>query len=99
MFCTKCGRELKPNDRFCAHCGTEVTQPQDAQNKYDNVVFNPPFRMEAEKKTAQILKNREDFRGFKELAEENNKRTVKTKAKMDWNLDGFPESLTANNGK
>ena len=70
MYCTKCGKELNPNDRFCANCGAEV-KPGQGDRKYDNVVFNPPFRMEAEKKTAQILKNREEFKGFKELAEPN----------------------------
>ena len=98
MYCTKCGKELNPNDRFCANCGAEV-KPGQGDRKYDNVVFNPPFRMEAEKKTAQILKNREEFRGFKELADENNKRAARSKAKMDWNLEGFPESLTARNNK
>ena len=99
MFCTKCGRELNPRDRFCAHCGTEVTQGKGEQGKYENVVFNPPFRMEAEKKTAQILQTREDFKGFKELAQENNRRTARSKAKIDWNLEGFPESLQAGQNK
>ena len=99
MFCTNCGKELNPNDKFCANCGCEVKASQTERRGYDNVVFNPPFRMEAEKKTAQILKNREEFKGFKEMAQENNRRNVKSKAKMDWNLEGFPESMTAKNGK
>ena len=98
MYCTKCGKELNPNDRFCANCGAEI-KPGQGDRKYDNVVFNPPFRMEAEKKTAQILKNREEFKGFKELADENNRRAARSKAKMDWNLEGFPESLTAKTNK
>ncbi len=97
MFCTKCGNELHPNDKFCAKCGAEVRGGGD--QKYGNVVFNPPFRMEAEKKTAQILKNREEFKGFKEMADENNRRAVRSKGKMDWNLEGFPESLNARSGK
>ena len=99
MFCTNCGKELKPNDKFCANCGCEVKASQSENRKYDNVVFNPPFRMEAEKKTAQILKNREEFKGFREIAEENSKRNVRSKAKMDWNLEGFPESVAARGAK
>ena len=99
MFCTNCGKELKPNDRFCANCGCEVKGSQSDSRKYDNVVFNPPFRMEAEKRTAQILKNRGEFNGFKEMAEESSRRTARSKAKMDWNLDGFPESITAQTRK
>ena len=97
MFCTNCGKELNPGDRFCANCGCEIKASQSEQRKYDNVVFNPPFRKEADKRTAQILKSREEFTGFKEMASENNRRNNRSKAKMDWNLDGFPESLTAKN--
>jgi len=97
MFCTNCGKELNPGDRFCANCGCEVKASQTEKRQYDNVVFNPPFRMEADKRTAQILKNREEFNGFKEIAKENSKRNARSKAKMDWNLEGFPESITAKN--
>ncbi len=97
MFCTNCGKELKPGDRFCANCGCEVKASQTEKRQYDNVVFNPPFRMEADKRTAQILKNREEFNGFKEIARENSKRNARSKGKMDWNLEGFPESITAKN--
>ena len=92
MFCTNCGKELNPGDRFCANCGCEVKASQTEKRQYDNVVFNPPFRMEADKRTAQILKNREEFNGFKEIARENSKRNTRSKGKMDWNLEGFPES-------
>ena len=97
MFCTNCGKELNPGDRFCANCGCEIKASQSEKRKYDNVVFNPPFRKEADKRTAQILKNREEFTGFKEIANENSRRNSRSKAKMDWNLDGFPESITAKN--
>ena len=97
MFCTNCGKELNPGDRFCANCGCEIKASQSEKRKYDNVVFNPPFRKEADKRTAQILKSREEFTGFKEIAKENSKRNARSKAKMDWNLEGFPESITAKN--
>jgi phage shock protein C len=25
MYCTKCGAELREDDRFCSHCGTRTT--------------------------------------------------------------------------
>ena len=74
MFCTNCGKELNPGDRFCANCGCEIKASQSEKRKYDNVVFNPPVRKEADKRTAQILKSREEFTGFKEIAKENSKR-------------------------
>lgn len=57
MFCTKCGRELHEEDVFCAHCGTKVREDilREERHKpyrYDEVVFNPPFREEAERRTA-----------------------------------------------
>ena len=55
MFCTKCGRELHEEDVFCAHCGTKVREDilREERHKpyrYDEVVFNPPFREEAERR-------------------------------------------------
>ena len=47
MFCTKCGKELYDGDKFCAYCGAAVREPKLA--KYDDVVFNPPFKIEAVK--------------------------------------------------
>lgn len=29
MFCTNCGKELRVEDLFCAHCGTKVTPIED----------------------------------------------------------------------
>ena len=53
MFCTKCGKELYPGDRFCAYCGAEVRNHE--KPRYEDIVFNPPFKIEAEKKTQEIL--------------------------------------------
>lgn len=59
MFCTKCGRPLHDGDKFCAYCGTKVRE-EDRQeaapshSRYEEVVFNPPFRAEAERRTRQI---------------------------------------------
>ena len=48
--------------------------------KYEEVVFNPPFRQEAERRT-------------KQLTEEGpySKEPKKESVHFDWNLDGFPD--------
>ena len=81
MFCTKCGKELYDDDKFCAHCGAEVKEPKHA--RYDDVVFNPPFKIEAERRTQEILKTTE-----KPKAASKNSEPVS----FDWNLEGFPSS-------
>lgn len=83
MFCTKCGNLLHDGDRFCAHCGAKVREEErrDLREapKYEEVVFNPPFREEAEKRTRRI-------------AEESPYSTEPKKEAVhfDWNLEGFP---------
>ena len=81
MFCTKCGKELYEGDKFCAHCGAEVREPKRA--RYGDVVFNPPFKIEAEKRTDEILKNSETPKPA-----EPKRETVD----FNWNLEGFPSS-------
>ena len=97
MFCTNCGKEIKPNDKFCANCGAPVNQGTQIKGKYDNVVFNPPFRKEADKKSGEILNTRGDFTKFTDLAQEENRRQQRSKNRMDWNLDGFPASSRVDN--
>lgn len=83
MFCTKCGNQLHDEDKFCARCGAKVREDVSREaptaSKYEEVVFNPPFREEAEKRTRQ-------------LTEENpySKDPKKESVHFDWNLDGFP---------
>ena len=81
MFCTKCGKELYEGDKFCAHCGAEVREPKRA--RYDDVVFNPPFKIEAEKRTEEILKTTETPK-----PEERKRETID----FNWNLEGFPSA-------
>lgn len=81
MFCTKCGKELYPGDRFCAYCGAEVRNRE--KPKYEEVVFNPPFKLEAEKKTQEILKA-----AGRQPEETRPKKTQPVS--FDWDLDGFP---------
>lgn len=93
MFCTKCGKELNSGDRFCAHCGAESRQNESQLHKYDDVVFNPPFRIEAERKTAEIIKAREEFRGFSEPEREAPAAAKeRERININWNLDGLPAS-------
>ncbi len=85
MFCTKCGKELHKDDRFCAYCGTEVRTPErfKEKTKYEDVVFNPPFKLEAEKTTQEILKTTEHIEPKKEDS---------GSVSFDWNLEGFPST-------
>ena len=81
MFCTKCGKELYEGDRFCAFCGAEVRSRSASKN--DDIVFNPPFKLEAQKKTEEILKAAEERR-------EEEKKAKRETVAFDWNLEGFP---------
>ena len=81
MFCTKCGKELYPGDRFCAYCGAEVRNRE--KPKQEGIVFNPPFKIEAEKKTQEILK-------AAARSQEEPKPKETQPAVFDWDLDGFP---------
>ena len=63
MFCTKCGKKLYDGDSFCAYCGAKVreelmfkteTKAPTRTTRYDEVVFNPPFKAEAERRTQHI---------------------------------------------
>ena len=93
MFCTKCGKELNSGDRFCAHCGAETKQNEPQLHRYEDVVFNPPFRIEAERKTAEIMKEREEFRGFSEPEREEPKEAKpRERISINWNLDGLPNT-------
>ena len=84
MFCTNCGKKLYEGDRFCAYCGTKVREEEPKSRQ--EIVFNPPFRAEAERRTSEI------FKGFSESSEELEKPRRTEPAHFDWNLDGFPSS-------
>ena len=86
MFCTKCGKELFEDDKFCAYCGAEVrVRPT---SKAAEVVFNPPFKIEAQKRTEEILKATEERR--QEEQEQTQAKAKSESVDFDWNLDGFP---------
>ena len=82
MFCTKCGSKLHDGDVFCAQCGTRVRKEETGQNesRYSDVVFNPPFKLEAQRRTEEISQ------GIKEYSSEPKRESVD----FNWNLDGFP---------
>ena len=90
MFCTNCGKKLYEGDRFCAYCGTKVREEEPKSRQ--EIVFNPPFRAEAERGPSEI------FKGFSESSEELEKPRRTEPAHFDWNLDGFPSSESRKNG-
>ena len=77
MYCTKCGKELYPDDRFCAYCGAEVRNREKPKPKYEDIVFNPPFKIEAEKKTREILQEEGKLYTQIKIDEISNLGTVK----------------------
>lgn len=89
MFCTKCGKKLFDGDAFCGYCGakvreelmfkTETTTPA-RTTRYDEVIFNPPFKAEASRRTQHIEEEMKPY----------SSEPVKEKVTLDWNLDGFP---------
>ena len=86
MFCTNCGKKLHDGDKFCANCGTKVRKDTPEVKPVSNdIVFNPPFKVEAEKRTNEI------YRGFvSDKPAEEKKRTAEP-VNFDWNLSGFPQ--------
>lgn len=87
MFCTKCGSELHEGDRFCANCGAKVRDEeitQEEKPKYEGIVYNPPFKLEAERRTAEIEKARQ--------AQSQQNEIKREPVNFDWNLEGFPEA-------
>ena len=32
MFCSKCGKELNPEDKFCNNCGEKVEEKEEVKN-------------------------------------------------------------------
>ena len=88
MFCTKCGKKLYEGDAFCGHCGAKVREDlmfkSDSKNfsGYEEVVFNPPFRREAERRTQNISQRVIDTPN----------EPKKERVHLEWNLDGFPKT-------
>lgn len=91
MFCTKCGKKLYDGDSFCAYCGAKVreelmfkteTKPKARTTGLDDVVFNPPFKAEAERRT----------KGIEEQTNPYSTEPKRERVTLDWNLDGFPSA-------
>lgn len=89
MFCTKCGKKLFDGDSYCGYCGAKVrdelmfkteTKPQ-PRMVYDEVVFNPPFKAEAQRRTQYIEEETKPY----------SSEPTKERVSLDWNLDGFPQ--------
>lgn len=84
MFCTKCGKKLHDGDIFCAHCGNKVRNEANTEtdSRYSDIVFNPPFKMEAQRRTEEISQE------VKQYSREPKRERVE----FNWNLSGFPGS-------
>ena len=52
MFCKNCGRQLLPNEKFCADCGTPVPEQevsvQSEQTVEQPVAYNQPIEQQTE---------------------------------------------------
>ena len=53
MFCTRCGSELRENDRFCSQCGTNVASPHQ-EEPYPTAPSRPLARLMYGKKIAGV---------------------------------------------
>ena len=91
MFCTKCGKKLFDGDSYCGYCGAKVreelmfkteTKTQSRITAYDEVVFNPPFKAEAQRRTQHIEEETKPY----------SSEPRKERVTLDWNLDGFPQA-------
>ena len=83
MFCTKCGKELHEGDRFCSRCGARVREEESSSAQ--EVVFNPPFKREAARRTSQISREREEINKVQEKKDTD-------MPVFNWNLEGFPSA-------
>lgn len=59
MFCTKCGNEIKPGNKFCVKCGTPVRVPEAsaAQGEPQKRTVQPEVKKLSETQTQQKEKN------------------------------------------
>ena len=54
MFCTRCGSELRENDRFCSQCGANAAAPQASNQPYRNGPIRRLARVMYDKKIAGV---------------------------------------------
>ena len=86
MFCTKCGNQVLSSDRFCSKCGAEIKRIRSqAEHSYDDDVFDPPFKREAERKTEEIIAGFAPERtAYKDRAKSN------AHIELKWNNSDYP---------
>lgn len=48
MFCSKCGRELEPTEKFCGYCGEPCTEEAKAE-------LNKAYKASTEKNTSATI--------------------------------------------
>lgn len=48
MFCKNCGRQLLPNEKFCADCGTPVSEQESAVQNEQPIAENQSVEQTAD---------------------------------------------------
>lgn len=81
MICKTCGKELQSGDRFCSRCGSKVEEEK--QNYFEEVVFNPPFKLEKEEESAKLDVT---------LDEPPRKKTLFDTIDFQWDISGYPSA-------
>lgn len=107
-FCTNCGAPLKPNAKFCGHCGAKLVS-SDEQPKTSNTVDSNPTNSQNSntvntiKQKASAIVNEDTINNVKQkastLLNEKNLNDVKEKASTfihEANVNELKEQATAN---
>lgn len=42
MYCKKCGRQVQPNEKFCANCGNNLQDINPVYNQYQQPQYQQP---------------------------------------------------------
>lgn len=93
MICKNCGKELSSEDKFCSRCGSKVEALVEAA--FEEVVFNPPFKVENEMREAAKETAAKEPITTEELSKaEAIKRRFDT-IDFTWDLSGFPSDKKA----
>ena len=94
MICKNCGKELTSEDRFCSRCGSKVEAL--VEEAFEEVVFNPPFKIENEMREAEKKAAELGGQEAEEKVEEARKRRFDT-IDFTWDLSGFPSDKESKN--
>ena len=53
MYCKKCGNEIKISQKFCSHCGTEVTEIEQNKLRFKKLLTSDDF-------SNYVIENKDD---------------------------------------